>query len=58
MGQMKELRLTMFLGPQGPLGKPLFVHPSKGKTNPNQLYSSKNLNRTTADESDQMFCEG
>ena len=52
MGQMKELRLTMFLGPQGPLGKPLFVHPSKGKKNPNQLYSSKNLNRTTADQSD------
>ena len=48
--------LKTFLGPRGPLGTPSFVHPSVGAKNLDQLYSSINQQRTTANLSDFFWC--
>ena len=50
------LGLFLFSGPRGPLGTPLSVRPSVGKKNLDQLYSSINHHRTTANLSDIVWC--
>ena len=50
------LQHLIFLGPRGPLGTPLFARPPVGKKNLDQLYSSINQQRTTANLSDIVWC--
>ena len=45
-------QLSIFLGPRGPLGTPSSVRPFVGAKNLDQLYSSLNQQRTTANLSD------
>ena len=47
---------SSFLGPRGPLGLPSFVCSSVGAKNLDQLYSSINHHRTTANLSDIVLC--
>ena len=50
------LLTMMFLGPRGPLGLPSLVSPFVGAKNLDQLYSSINHHRTTANLSDIVWC--
>ena len=47
---------VFFLGPRGPLGTPSFARSPVGKKNLDQLYSSINQQRTTANLSDIVWC--
>ena len=49
-------REQVFSGPRGPLGTPSSVRPSVRKKNLDQLYSSINHHRTTANLSDIVWC--
>ena len=55
-----DVYIYSFLGLRGPLGTPLsvrpFVRPPVGKKNLDQLYSSVNHHRTTANLSDIVWC--
>ena len=64
LNRFREMTLqwmSSFLGPREPLGTPSFVRPFvrplKGNKNLDQLYSSINHHRTTANPSDQIFSE-
>ena len=57
LGQSLKLNTRLiFLGPRGPLGSPSFVRPPVGAKNLDQLYSSINHHRTTANQSDIVWC--
>ena len=53
---MRLLKVTSFLGPRGPLGLPSLVRPPVGAKNLDQLYSSINQQRITANLSDIVSC--
>ena len=48
--------VRQFLGPRGPLGLPSLVSSPVGAKNLDQLYSSINHHRTTANQSDIVWC--